>query len=250
MASRKAAVMPTRRQRLLTPPFSLRRGLVAYWPLDEASGNAKCALYGAAGPFDLTQNGTIAQGTGPSDNLPAARDFEDTGSDQFFTHADDPALSMPLTDMTITAWVNPESSSSGVVRGIAGQHDNEDRGYYLRVESGNYQFTVFELGGTAASGGGAGFTEDVGSWTFLVGQYDLSRGIIIMLKNLSRDTTVLAGGIRNSSDLFTIGREGADLGRYFDGRIAHVGLWKRLLTQTELEWLYNDGTGRDLARGA
>ena len=73
----------------------------AYWKLDEASG---ADAIDAKGSETLTQNNTVGSGGGV---VSPARTFN--GTNQYFDHADDAALSTGDIDFSWSGWVKPSS---------------------------------------------------------------------------------------------------------------------------------------------
>ena len=237
---------------LISQPQQLRDRLIAYWPCGRAGVvELRSELYGAQGPLDLTNNNAAVWGSGPSANLPDAVDLE-AGSTQTLSVLDAPALSMPRTDMSISAWVNLESTPANIM-GVAGQWNNTSRGYYLRYSnsSGKLEFTCSSLAGAGdAQTASANSAPTIGVWYFLVGRFELSsRRLSLSVNAVNQSTSAtLANPINDSTAPFTIGNEDG-LTRYFDGKISQVALWKRLLTDTEIFKMYNNGQGIDLLRG-
>ena len=78
--------------------MSLLTDLVSYWKLDEASGDA----LDSHGTNNLTVNGSIGTAAG---KIGSARDLESSGSDQYFSLADNASLSTGDIDFSVAGWV-------------------------------------------------------------------------------------------------------------------------------------------------
>lgn len=210
--------------------MSLLDNLVSYWKLDEASGNA----LDAHGSNELTEtSGTIGAATG---KITGARDFE-AGDTEYFTIASNSSLQTGDIDWTFSAWINLESDVTGC---IAGKGVGLEAGNYewelIRVGGGNYRLY---MGGTFRV---AATLADVGSWIHVLVWHDATNNVVGISLNGSETTESYSGGETADSSNFSIGAENAP-SRYFDGLICECGFWKRVLTSTERDDLYNSGNG-------
>lgn len=214
--------------------MALTDNLVAFWELNEASGNAIDSL----GSNDLTDNNTVgASGI--------ARDFEDTNS-EFFSHVSNATLQMGDIDFTILAWVRPETAT-GTHQIVAKDDDaGSARDYTLDISGGDFRFYI--------NGGGSGIaqlgTVSAATDYMVVGQHDATGDTVGISVNASAFTTTGTGGISPnvSAAEFRVGaREYAGFENYWDGLIWRVGLWKRKLSGAEVTSLYNGGSGLSYA---
>jgi hypothetical protein len=211
---------------------ALADDLVAYWSLDEASGNA----IDAHSAYDLTDTNTVDTATGKVGN---ARDFERTNSEGF-THADDAAFSRGDTDFTFACWVNAEA--------FGDKHCVINKGEEYSLETDEFDSNKFywNVNNYAVQ---AKWTvaPSTATWYFLACWHDSVNNLIgISLNAGTAVTTSHSGGVNNTALNFAVGfrQDGA---RFWDGLIDELGLWGRVLTSDEITELYNSGSGRDYA---
>jgi hypothetical protein len=212
--------------------------LVGYWALDEASGNA----VDSHGSNTLTEtSGTIAATTG---KVSGCRDFE-AGDTEYFTIADNTALSMGDIDFSIQAWVNAESLA--VSMAILGKDlVTPSREYVMNYDNGTTQFSFFvsPSGTSAVVVQASNFgTPSTATWYHLIAWHDsVNNQIGIAVNAGTPNTTSHTTGVQDSNGPFQIGARNA--GANWDGLIDEVAIWKKVLTSDERTWLYNSGNGR------
>ena len=144
-------------------------GPVAYWDMDDASGNALDNV----GSNDLTEtSGTIASAVGKVGN---ARDLE-RGDTEHFEWADAAANSI-TGDLSIVGWINPETAT-GIFQGIAGKFNvTGDQCSYLLAVNDLGQVT-FECSSDGTRTGPSVYNQvqsttilSAGTWYFCVGRH-------------------------------------------------------------------------------
>jgi len=217
--------------------------LVAYYSLDEASGNA----IDAHGALDLTEtSGTIDAASG---KVGGARDIE-AGDTERFVHADHADLSVGDIDFTFIGWVLFESlggSRAVIAKQIAGAGTRE---YEIGYDSGanRLRFSV-SPDGTAQTDVDAGNlgAPATATWYFIVAWHDaVNDQIAIQVNNGTPDTAAHSTGVINGTNSFFLGARSNNANPH-DGLLDEIGLWKRVLTSDERTWLYNAGAGRSYA---
>lgn len=220
--------------------MALSTSLISYWPLDEASGSA----IDAHSTHDLTEtSGTIAASSGPG-NITGSRDFE-RGDTELFEVADHADLSTGNIDFTLCAWVNIESKNSGDAAGILQKADADDLEFDLNYNDAlnAFQWRVSSGNGFANLTGVTSTSASNGTWYFVVAWHDSVNNVIgISVNNATPVTAGYTHGSYDSAAPFRIGGY-SDYNQYWDGLIAGVGFWKRVLTASERRALYNNGSG-------
>lgn len=224
--------------------MALTDDLAAYWPLDEASGDA----VDAHAANDLTDNNTVGSAAGKVDG---ARDFE-AGNSEYFSRADNADLSTGDIDFTIQAWVQLESKGEDriVVAKWDTTMDNFEYILFFDADSDRFVFFVNSngtVGGTfgsvTANNLGAPST---GTWYLIHCWHDSVNNQLGIAANAgSADTAAYSAGVFNGASNFVLGRNdntGSPV-NYWDGLIDEVGLWKRVLSGDERAELYNGGSG-------
>jgi len=216
-------------------------GPVAYWDMDDATGDALDNV----GANDLTEtSGTIASVAG---KVGTARDFERGDTEHF--EAADAAWNSITGDLTIAAWINPETAT-GIFQGIAGKLEvTGDQCSYLLAINDLGQVT-FECSSDGTRTSAAVYNQvqsttilSAGTWYFCVGRHRSGVGIDVSINAVSEESIAHTAGIFDGTALFQVGAYNAGASN-FDGLIDEVGLWNRVLTDAEVAFLYNGGSGR------
>ena len=236
----------------LNPALSIRQGLVAYWPLAGAAAvDLKSGLSDGGGPYDLTDGNTVTRAAGPGANLPNAASFASVTSESLTRAV---AASPSLVrggkgSFEINGWVFV-ADTAAASRTIISQYEttSNQRAWWAFFGSGGTTITwrtsVDGTNNVDTTVGVAGAS----TWAFMTVYFD-SRGVQGGMLNMRTATETAQTGIFASTGAFAFGSRGSGAD-YFNGRLAHFSLHERLLTSAERFWLYNNGAGRDLTRGA
>lgn len=220
-------------------PQSLYSGLVEYWPLHEASGDA----FGLCAGMTLTDNGGVTQNPGI---VTTARQFAKASS-QRLSKVTEANVEFADSDFSIACWVYLTTKTTTM--GIVTKDDTSaQRDYSLRyfVTSDQFNFIVFKAGDTAVNV----FAATLGSpatatWYFIVCTHDATNDLMTIEVNMGGEDSQATGGALQAAQTanFRVG-DNAGATNFLDGRVCELGLWKRLLTKREKYWLYNGGRGR------
>lgn len=210
-------------------PDSLLTGLLAYWKLDEASGNA---IDSSGNGYTLTQSNNPLGVAGKVGN---ARQFV-AASLQALYHA---AILFPDTDFTISAWVNITTLTD--FKHIINKWTTTNKGQMAAYINGNKIewaiYTDSAIIGSVVNCATFG-NLSTGTWYHMILERNKSAGTIRIGINLTFDTAA-ANGVIGSTAGFRLGiRESFSSGA-FNGLIDEVGIWTRLLTVAEMTRLYN-----------
>jgi len=220
------------------PNTGILEDLVAYWELNEGSGDA----VDAHGSSDLTDRNTVASTTGKVGN---ARDFEASNT-EYFDHADSATLSSGDIDFTVCGWVFAESLGGfpvAINKGWGGGAigDNEFVIYYSGTR---WTFGVANAAtseGIPADNAGAASTSQ---WYFICAWHDSANDkIAISVNSGTANEEAYSAGVNDGTLSFELGASSRQ-SLYWDGLLDEWGYWKRLLTPSEITWLYNGGSGR------
>lgn len=220
---------------------TLTASLVSFWKLTDLADS-----YGAN---TLTNNNAVTFAAGKVGN---AANFA-AASSQYLSRADNATLRLGGTSFTIAFWVNLANKSG--TRALVTKYDPgaNKRSYELDYTNATDRFR-FVLSSDGLAGTTVVLLADnfgapaAGVWYFVVVTYTLGTGqMSISVNNGTANTATLSGGAFNGDNAFAIGarfNSGAvDIPH--DGLIDAVGIWKRVLTNTEIAYLYNSGTGRE-----
>jgi len=214
-----------------TPPTP--SGLVGHWTMDDDAANTTVvdsSGYGNDGT--ARQNTSVLSTTGKSGS---ALTFN--GSSDYINCGNDSSLD--LTDnFTIAAWIKPTSFSW--LGGIVGKyHTYPANSYWLRLGS-VYPYNKVSFGGKTILNSSS--TLNANQWYFIVAMSDSGIGKIYINGNLDASSAV---SISSSSDPVCIGADYLDAPRYFDGVIDNVMIFNKVLSQAEIDTLYNGGLGTE-----
>jgi hypothetical protein len=218
--------------------------LKAYYPLDEASGDA----IDAHGANDLTDTNTVGAATG---KVSGARDFEFTNSERFLT-ADNTDLSLGSdTAFTWAGWVqNEQDFQSGTAILGKGATNAAGMAYQLWINGGSFRFE-FTVGNGSSSQtvtNTSVFPTPAGTWFFIAAWHDPTADkIYLQIDNGTPAEAAWSGGTQDEANNFELGRDSNVIGSHWDGLLDEWGFWKRVLTSDERTWLYNSGSGRSYA---
>ena len=203
----------------------LQRGLLNFWKLDEASGNAADSV----GSLTLTQS-NMTYSTGKLGN---AAIFNGSNGKLAGTYPIDPDT---LNEgMTISAWTYVTSSS--YAHFVSFQENAGWGGIDLSISGGNY-----------AARFGAGSTGYVFStstavltnqWVHLCITHD--KGFNRYYVNGAEVASQAALALANTGSTFALGFDHGTT--YLNGKMDEVGIWERALSAQEVSSMYNAGTG-------
>lgn len=226
----------------------LLNALIAYWPGNEANGNA---LDAHTSGLDLTDTNTVTSNPGLVYAL--ARQHTVANGEYHTRAGDDAELSMGDVDMTVAAWVYLGSKVAD--RQILGKWGavGGGRGYALGYSSATdrFRFYVRSMADNAnqlidADTFGSPST---GTWYLVVAYHDsVNNTINIQVNNGAVDSVAWASGILDDTSAFRIGY-GSAFGGHMDGRIGPTAVWKSMggdggvLTAAQRTAFYNGGAG-------
>ena len=218
----------------------LLTGLVAYWGLDEASGNA---LDKHSGGLTLTQSGNPGADTGKV--YATARTFN--GSSQYFSRNSEAALQTGNIDFAIAAWVYLPSVTGDNKPIVYKGGTSSAIDYYLdySVYVARFRLVVTANGSTeawvAADTFGAASSN---TWYFVAGWHDaVANTLNIAINGGAADSAAHSTGVYAGTGAFAIGKIQA-YNKFLSGRIGPVAFWKnRTLDATARAALYNGGAG-------
>lgn len=206
--------------------LSLLNGLVAYWKLDESSGDA----IDSYGSNDGTVSGATYDSTGVintcyyfdgSDvvNIPANSDFNfDPDNDAY----------------SFGGWVKINSGGQGYIISKA-TSATETRQWGLYVVSSSLGVVI---GGTSRD---LGVNIDDGDWHHIMVCLKGDGTGVAYIDGSVDDTSLGVGSATNTTYVRIGAREG---GFNWTGLIDEIGVWSRELTSSEVLELYNSGVGK------
>lgn len=221
----------------------LLNNLVAYWPLNEASGNG---LDAHTSGYTLTAYNTPGAAAGLV--YPTARSFDGGATEQYFQRSYTAALTFGDVDHTVAMWVYHDAWAT-----------NPPLEYHQIIQCGEN----FAGGFGAATNAlhqvvGTWLAEDnkpaqihgnslsaLGAWDLLLFSWDAANSLGKVGVNVADWVTGAEVGKRIAATPghpLTVGAHQADV-YYFQGRIGPLMVWNRLLSDADRAALYNAGLG-------
>lgn len=215
-------------------------GAVAYWKMDESSGDMAPAI-GSAASCTLTNMSTVGFTTGKINNGPnlVAASF-----DYFQTATNSTELDLGGTDYSLTCWVNITAASLDVFDFIVAKESapGTDATFYLRCGGDtNLAWQHFPTGAPDI------YYAPVQSclpntWNFFAVTYDGSN-VRLYTNAVLATTTAQTSDIRVlNTNPMTVGYD-IGVGLPLGGIVDELGIWKRALSGSEITDLYNGGAG-------
>ena len=136
------------------------------------------------------------------------------------------------TGLTVAAWVNNLVDTSGTIARLHGSSTQYQLWY--DSASGNYKFSLSGVHVNSLH------SAPLSTWQYVVGRWDGSDSGSISINASCADYSAVSGlGVYDTKANLNVGYE-------FDGGIDEVGIWGRPITPTEMSYLYNSGSGRNL----
>jgi hypothetical protein len=210
-------------------------GLLAWWALDDLSSPATWVDSHAS--FDLTKNGTVTSTTG---NVAGGADFDK--STDYLANA---AVSNTLHQSSFTAgcWVSLDAS--GVGEAVINQWGTTlaTRHWMIDKTSGNSWRFIMKDSSDVNYDALSDSTVTDTNWHFVVGVRGDDDVLRLYIDGvLQADTHSVASITENTTDQdLWMGRNSNS---YSDSQMDEAFVYTRALTEAEILWLYNSGSGR------
>lgn len=229
-------------KKIWRPSASLQLGLISYWKFDESSGNS----FDSVGSNTLTNNnGTTYTAAKIQNglNLVAA-------SSQYVSSTSNTSLQLGDIDFTFTCWINANSFPLSYPQiltkgwGGGGAVGTRELAIFTGLVTGqNYLIFSLENASSVTTEYTYSLPLSASTWYFIVLSYNSTTDLMsIQVNNGTIETTSHAGGTRVGSGVFQVGASSTQ-GLYWNGKIDELGFWKRILTEREKTYLYNNGNG-------
>lgn len=209
-------------------PIDVTPGIVAYYKLEESSGNR---VDSSGNSLDLTPTNTPGNTTGKISNALAVAQ----ASSQQVGRASYSALNL-AADFTVAGWFN-----------VTSYPQNTHFWSYSVSTRPGINFNTVGVGTFVVNGASIGIgTVAAGSgWRFIACRYRASDFFAEARLDGGAWTSGTGTSPTTTTGTFYLGARG-DLARWMNGAIDEVGVWSRRLTDAEVNYLYNSGSGRTL----
>jgi len=203
-----------------------KTSLISWWSLDEESGTRN----DSHGTNHLTDVNTVEYASGKKSN--AAR-FVSSNAERLSCDSNTTLQMGQEQDFSLLAWVYFDSLSVVHVMAKPGE-------YYLYTPNNGSFYFYNEVNEAAVAIPGGILSS---TWYFIVGWYDAVNNRIGILVNNTYGQELSSAGRAVGTNALSLGGN-TTWGGYLTGRIDEAAILKRLLTNDEKTWLYNDGAGR------
>jgi hypothetical protein len=213
------------------PYPGLTNTMVAYWPLDSNAND-----------YTSTNHGTVFNAIATNGLVGGAYKFDGAGDYISFGQGDSLNLS---TGITVSVWIKQTSGQyfewvGILMKGTAASE--EGTAWMLIMNATNNLRFYIEASGSWKYGDIA-LPYDTG-WHHLVGTYD-KENVRLYLDNAAGTPQASTANIsvRDTTDV----EAGRDINYgQFQGVIDEIGIWGRVLSTNEIEYIYNSGAGVSL----
>lgn len=167
-----------------------------------------------------------------------------SSSSQYLSISDNASLSMGTgVHPTFSGWVYLDSATAQrTILSKWNTSSNKEYEIYYDNSASRFKFSVSNDGSTATTVTASTFGAASNStWYFITAYYD-GVHIGISVNNGAFDTTSFSSDIFDGTANFNLGAENG--ASFMDGRLDSWGIWKRVITASEITYLYNSGSGR------
>lgn len=234
----------------------LTQGLVSCWTFDESSTGAGAVTRNDSfGSNHLTDNNTTVSATGKIGN---GADFENTNN-EYLSIADGSQTGLDnLTTFSASGWVRFETDTSATNHAFVAKYDSGalTSSYATRFMRNPTENVTMETSSSGLESGG-GFTQSTiafsgnhstATWYFITITYNAGTVRVYRDGVLQNTNTGFQTTIADSSAPFMVGRNNlADTGQDFDGIIDELTFYNTQLSQSQIDELYNGGSGMSCA---
>ena len=212
-------------------------GPLAWWKMQEASGTLRNS--GSLTGVDGTPRGTPDyRQPGPSSAIPYGIQLSGNGED--FSVPDVSGLRL-TGSYTLLAWIKPDTVAAG--NGSIVTKEGNFTGYWL-YRNGSRLYTGFKDGTTGPyKSHFSSAVLRVGQWVFVASTWDGTTSRLY-LNGAEVSAQALSGSLGSDTNPLTIGSTGLGVdnpGAYFDGTLAQVAVFDKVLTAQDLAALYTAG---------
>jgi len=239
------------------PPTYLADRLVAYWKMDDGLGNAFATVVADS---RSTNHATFVRNDGLSHWISdgAAKVGGSLQLAGLNAHANMPTnvnLNINTNELTLSLWVKLEQLPAQLATSFGAIYDSTTDCYVLYLDKANNElrFKVTDANGHAARPGIAATFLQANQWSHIVAVYNGNFGSAgratiylngaLIDTHAGNDSSSGVGLVANvkSGQVASMGREGPTGGNYFSGMVDDFAVWKRALTQAEIQTIFDHG---------
>lgn len=212
--------------------MALTDNVVAYWKLDESSGNAADST---GNGYTLTNNNTVGYVPAKINN---GADFGASNTNKTLSRTDSLGITNGSVSLSMWLWVDTQPAS-----GESQTHAIVSASRYYIIRYRNVAGTrSLYFAGAGSSESGISITGDLAldTWYHAVITYDSGTGLITAYLNGVRVGTATNSTTGTFTPRTVIGGATTSV-ELWKGLVDEVGVWSRALTYTEVSQLWNSG---------
>lgn len=225
-------------QELLRNPVSIKNGLISWLSMDETSG-IRADIVGPYSMSPMPVAGSLSSGTGLVGNcaISAVNEYMQAGGRPAFETG----------DFTVAGAFATTAANFGII-GVNGNPASSSRQWIILIESGVFYFAV------NSDGTGTSSTEKVAVGTglnsgafhkYICWRDTTANTINVQLDGSAVVSTSLLGTKSLYNSTYPIYMHSIGNGLYTNGgKTDETGMWNRILTTAERDYLYNGGAWR------
>ena len=213
--------------------------LQAYYKLDDSAGNGGSILDSVSGNYIGTNFGAHY---GASGKINTAYNFVQSDNNYINTGF---GLGQTFSAMTLSAWVkSSDTDAADAIVGTRSPGDLTGQSFASLYLGGGLLAPCFSVQKYGAQLCDFNHSINDNQWHFLVGTYNSTTAAIYLDGALMNSTTGSYSPFTPSNN-FYIGWDDYNtaMDRFYNGTIDEVGIWSRALTASEVQQLYNNGSG-------
>lgn len=238
-------------------PTYLADRLVAYWKMDDGLANAFATTVTDS---KSTNHATFVRADGLShwisgSNAKLGGSLQLAGLNAYANILSNANFNINTNELSFSTWIKLEQLPAQLAGSFGAIFDSTNDCYVLYLDKGNNElrFKITDAAGHAARPGIAAAFLQTGQWLHLAAVYNGNAGAAgratIYLNGALMDThigndstpgTGLTASVK-TGQIASIGREGPAGGNGFSGMADDFAIWKRALTQTEIQNIFNGG---------
>ena len=238
-------------------PTYLADRLVAYWKMDDGLTNAFATMVTDS---KGTNTATLVRNEGVSrwisgSGAKLGGSLQLAGLNAYVNMPTNANLNINTNELTLSIWVRLEILPAQLATSYGPIYDSIADCYVLYLDKGNNElrFKITDSTGAPARPGIAAAFLQTNQWLHIAAVYNGNAGstgrAMIYLNGALMDThigndntpgTGLTGNVK-IGQVASMGREGPTGANYFSGMVDDFAIWKRALTQAEIQDIFNGG---------
>ena len=151
-------------------------------------------------------------------------------------------------DFTFTFWINPVNQLSSIINKHNASGQGVGNAGFVTVYYNTIEELKFFQYNTSGNNDDVKTSLPIDMWSFITITRQITNdnaNISIYLNGTLKESIIIENYQDSPFENLTIGKYSYVDGTYFNGTLDEIGIWERVLTNLEIENLYNEGTGLD-----